>query len=909
MKRIRISIPVAAAVVSGVIMMVALMIHPLVGVADNGDFNRSINGQGIYKLDRYQDDQHYQYFSSKYGVYEYFNESGKSLLSVQNMYIKAAKFLDELCTSDKNIFDIRFLSVILVLQMVGGIYLLVDYMTWKKPLAQKLLLSAIGIFMFADTAYTAYFNSFYAEGIVYVTFFWLTVCALLLTQKRYSPYLLLFLIAVNGLLLIFTKQQNATAGAVLLFLFLFIACGFGINQGAFRKIAVAGAVLMGTAGVVMYVSIPEQYVVINQYHAMTRGALMTGENPETTLDEFGIDKQYSILDGTIYFERYPSADPESEQLKKEFYSNYGFVSLTVYYLTHLDELMVILNKAANNGYMIRPEALGNYERIAGKSPGEKTEFFTIYSNWKKSYIPNTVGFVAIWMIVVSGCTFQDKRKFMVMICTILMGLIQVGTSIIGAGDADLSKHIFLYNVCFDLVSYVCFAPLLTNFIIFIVKNVSRLVVKRKKVLLLFLLPVFLMGMKGNAYAEREKESRKVAILCQQGEDVKRLENLAEACGMSSVVVREPGLYKNSLENVSYVITTTELPLQDVREKGIPTLCLGKAAMQIPGIKLSEYHNRTTQIFYEEYVETERFEERMTVIDSGAEKSIGAIWLSEDLEVPFAVQAEDHNYYVPYYRTDGISTVILGEIIMRMAGTAEDGNMYFVLDEVYPFSDLNKLCRWADLLYAEGIPFLVRIMPVYDNLDYPAFTRYTQVLSYLQYKGGTIVLHEPFIVDVQLEVEPLADKMERFQDALKAENIYYRDMDKVPYPFSYEDLSDIKAEGKNFGNFGFSSAICINSVEEEENLQELVSQINRKWLSFSDYEKEFTDDIYLYAEKEIPDDFEYREKEEAKFTLFFSASDRFLLAVVGISLVIFLFFLWIGRKWYRRKFYIREEKRK
>ena len=35
------------------IMAYALLIPPVIGVADNGDFYRAANGMGIYKLDRF----------------------------------------------------------------------------------------------------------------------------------------------------------------------------------------------------------------------------------------------------------------------------------------------------------------------------------------------------------------------------------------------------------------------------------------------------------------------------------------------------------------------------------------------------------------------------------------------------------------------------------------------------------------------------------------------------------------------------------------------------------------------------------------------------------------------------------------------------------------------------------------
>ena len=51
----------------------------------------------------------------------------------------------------------------------------------------------------------------------------------------------------------------------------------------------------------------------------------------------------------------------------------------------------------------------------------------------------------------------------------LAGLSQIFISVIGAGDADLSKHVFLFNLTFDFM--------LINFIVQMIKNSERKLTK------------------------------------------------------------------------------------------------------------------------------------------------------------------------------------------------------------------------------------------------------------------------------------------------------------------------------------------------------------------------------------------------------------------------------------------------
>ena len=444
------------------IMAYALLIPPVIGVADNGDFYRAANGMGIYKLDRFQDDQFLNYASTKFGIYEYYNEYENSLISSQRIFIRAALILDRIFTGEDQLFDIRFLGALYIVYACISIYLLLNYITYERSVKEGWLLSAICIFIFADTGYTAYFNSFFTEGVVYVSFLAAMSCALLITQKRHSfPFLFSFFI-INSVVMVSAKQQNATA-ALALFLICLIITGFiPKSRRGERLLALAGGGIMIICGVFVYTVIPQSYMNINQYHAMTRGVMMEAENPEEALAFFGINPQYSILNETDYFERYPSVDADDQILEDGFYNRYDFVSICIYYISHPDTLLRMLTDAAQEAYIINPDMLGNYDRSEGKPPGAKTDFFTGYSTFKRNAAPTTVGFVIIWILLVAALNRKNKEKLMILLCMILVGLIQIGVSLVEAGNTALSKEVFLYNVAFDLATYISMSSIFVS---------------------------------------------------------------------------------------------------------------------------------------------------------------------------------------------------------------------------------------------------------------------------------------------------------------------------------------------------------------------------------------------------------------------------------------------------------------
>ncbi|WP_214628282.1 hypothetical protein [Paenibacillus agaridevorans] len=457
-----------AAILAGVVASAALFVPPYVGMADNGDFSRIVYGNGLYFNAPDYNGQFFGYFVRKYGIFHYFNEYA-ALFSSQSIFIRLSLALNILLYSAAD-YDIRFQAVIYVALLMAALYLLVEGLTWRVPRKYGYAFALLAVFLFADTGYTAYFNSFFGESVVLLMALFMTASILLIYRKRYNDYVMLSLFAVSVLLLTTSKQQNAPVGIIsaiagLAFVYL--------RPKKLYRIAAVGALsVLLLTGVATYALIPQQFVNINQYHAMTRGPMMLSEDPEAMLETFGIDNQFALLAGTNYYERYTTIDVESPMLAERFYKKYGFGSLVAYYATHPTEAIEMLDLAARHAFTIRPAAMGNYEQAAGKPFGEHTRFFTGYSMLKEDLAPKTFGFIVLWICMVTGSNapsfaaavksrnIRDATKLPMLLMLILIGLSGIAVSIIGAGDADLAKHLFLFTVMFDIVTFLAIGDLM-----------------------------------------------------------------------------------------------------------------------------------------------------------------------------------------------------------------------------------------------------------------------------------------------------------------------------------------------------------------------------------------------------------------------------------------------------------------
>lgn len=81
------------------------------------------------------------------------------------------------------------------------------------------------------------------------------------------------------------------------------------------------------------------------------------------------------------------------------------------------------------------------------------------------------------------------------------------------------------------------------------------------------------------------------------------------------------------------------------------------------------------------------------------------------------------------------------------------NRYILIDNVTPFIDLNDLVDKISYLYQNGIQFVISTIPVFENTDFNAMKRYAEVLRYAEARGGTIIMHNPYL---EVENAPAED---------------------------------------------------------------------------------------------------------------------------------------------------------
>lgn len=104
-----------------------------------------------------------------------------------------------------------------------------------------------------------------------------------------------------------------------------------------------------------------------------------------------------------------------------------------------DQAGKLFDLSAKSAFIIRPPAMGNYEKSVGHTPGEQTTFFSGYSLLKKSITPRTFGFIVIiglyipsFITALKAKGIREASRLPLSLTFILFGLSGILVSIIGA---------------------------------------------------------------------------------------------------------------------------------------------------------------------------------------------------------------------------------------------------------------------------------------------------------------------------------------------------------------------------------------------------------------------------------------------------------------------------------------------
>ena len=427
-----------------ILLLFILFVPPLIGLANNGDFAKVLG-----KLSLTADSsQNHIYFVSQY---QHVPWKWNSHLPMSGVWVaRAAVAISRLAGTGPD-FDIRFLAALYCVLFLVALYSLLRLLR-SCAIAVRLAVGILVMWIFTDVAYSAYFNSFYAEPVALLSLFFMLIAALHIvaaSEMRWSVWVGFTLAA---LFFVTSKAQYATAG---IFAILFVLLA-PIPLSTMRRRQLRGAL----CALLVIAIVGELRATASSYKGVATFDIVFSNIPKTSPDgqqelkEFGLESSYLKYMGA-------SPWPLSPTWMEQFYARVGPRKILKFYLAHPLRTLAILDGDLRTS-AARLRTVPNYRRVDGFPPFARTHHFCSWSDVRSRLFVLWPYHILVWFgIVAAGASWIavrrrgsfSSRAAALCLGVVFMALLEFVVASLADGN-DTARHLFLFHALTDVT--VCF---------------------------------------------------------------------------------------------------------------------------------------------------------------------------------------------------------------------------------------------------------------------------------------------------------------------------------------------------------------------------------------------------------------------------------------------------------------------
>ncbi len=444
----------APIVVAATVLALQVLVPPIVGLANNGDFEKVLGYAGLhYPSDRYED-KYNTHIVREFRFVPVWYRSG--YLSSETALARLARDLAR-PFSRSGLFDIRVLGVIhalLLLLALAGLIRACRGLAWQA----RLVAAALLVFFFTDVGYAALFNTFYSQTAAFL-FLMLTAAAVALAIRRgrldgaLCVAYFLFAAAFVG-----AKPQESIHG--LLFALFGLRLSEVRGKGWWRRPAVALAVGLCLFSLWYYRRTPQREIrKVALYQTVFREMLPTSPDPAGDLAALGLDPRLAVYSGTHAYQ--PGVPIHEASFERDYFDRVGFAQIAAFYAARPVRLLGRLRRAAEKGGMrLRPHASGNFEKSApGWRPNLVSRRFAAWSGLRLKAAPAA----AVWLpVLLAGnlavaaagwrrSSGRGRRFREAIVFFVVVAAMEFLVCSLADGLADIGRHLFVFQAICDLL--------------------------------------------------------------------------------------------------------------------------------------------------------------------------------------------------------------------------------------------------------------------------------------------------------------------------------------------------------------------------------------------------------------------------------------------------------------------------
>ncbi|HLY19326.1 MAG TPA: hypothetical protein VKR61_19000 [Bryobacteraceae bacterium] len=441
MKRLLIAI---VGVAAG-ILAYQLFVPPVVGLADQGDFLRTIGRFGYGP--QHHGSLEYQYIEPKYIPDPRYRQPYWEQANSEYLFVSAALLLNKLVSKD-DALDITVMGLIHALVFLV-VFARLLWVARRHPAHAIVWIGAL--VALTDAGYAVYWNSFYQEAASCIFLLLLLAEAVEIGRAAEVRFASLLRWSLWAVLWVFAKPQNAPIGLIMgLFTF---RLAFWTRERAPRWIAAAGGCAMLACAAYGVIAMPVVGRMANSYGMVFSGILPESKDPAADLRALGFDPQLARYSGTGAWS--PVTDfpelAESGALRRV-----STFTILRFYLLRPARLWRRLHGVLPRISFLRPP-YGNFEPSAGLPAQSLSRAFNLWSGFHEHVLPvfnKWIVFALILWPMYAARIWYRETDLMRRRRTELLTLLPVCclAALFGAvfGDAfDLIKHLYLFNLLLD----------------------------------------------------------------------------------------------------------------------------------------------------------------------------------------------------------------------------------------------------------------------------------------------------------------------------------------------------------------------------------------------------------------------------------------------------------------------------
>jgi hypothetical protein len=433
------------------ILTLELLVAPLIGLANNGDFDRVMGWAGLRYLPNGHDENPAAWVPTRFAIERFAYRPTNYLSSeapVAALAVLAARMFPT-----GGVFDIRILGTFHILLLLAALGLLLSACR-DLAAATQWIVAGLLVFVFTDVGYAASLNSLYVQSAA-VLFGLLTVAvaARSIRLGRWESGPLAVYVAL-ALLFVGSRPQESIQGPVLAAFAVALALR---SREPPRRMAIRLAVGLCVFSLAYAIQTPRWYRQLALYDLLHLELLPASPDPSGDLAELGLGSELLRYRGVSPYTTDGRLPDDASAARR--IGGFGYGTLARFYLLHPRRLASRLEQAARSAFHLRPLGLGNYAKESGMPRHAMTRRFAWWSDSREALASRAPLWLALFFAGNLAAVSLGYRRASArgrlfrqgLALLIVMTAAEFLVAVFGISLGDAARHLCVFHALSDLL--------------------------------------------------------------------------------------------------------------------------------------------------------------------------------------------------------------------------------------------------------------------------------------------------------------------------------------------------------------------------------------------------------------------------------------------------------------------------